>query len=105
MAPLVVDLKAVFQRCVFFTYVHTCAQYASMNEFTCSEHTPYVYVGRKNAALEMNTYGPYCMADYVTGLYPILKTRPYFVFILFMFRHRKQPSLGGVNDSDGSRRI
>ena len=34
----------------FYVRLRTYAQYASMNEFTCSEHS----VGRKNAALEIN---------------------------------------------------
>ena len=36
----ILRLKAVFQWCVFFNVrLRTCAQYASMNEFTCSEHS------------------------------------------------------------------
>ena len=40
----------------FFTYVYiaTCAQYASMNEFTCSEHS--VRIRKTNASLENNLY-------------------------------------------------
>ena len=39
-----------------FLYVRlrTYAQYASMNELRRVLSTPYVYVGRKNAALEIN---------------------------------------------------
>ena len=48
MPRIIIDktkIKAVFQCCVF---LRTYAQYASMNDFTCSEQ--YVYVGPENAA-------------------------------------------------------
>ena len=32
-------VRAVFQWCVFFTYIYKYAEYASMNEFTCSEQS------------------------------------------------------------------
>ena len=48
---------AVFQSNVFFNVsLRTYAQYAPMNEFTCSEHSVRI-VGRKNAALEINPCG------------------------------------------------
>ena len=45
--PRASSVKAVFQWCVFFTYVYVriYAQYASMNEFTYTY--PYVYVHKK----------------------------------------------------------
>ena len=33
------------------TFTYACAQYSSMNEFTCPG-TPYIYVRKKNASLE-----------------------------------------------------
>ena len=40
----------------FNVRLRTYAQYASMNEFTCSEHSVHIRtVSRKNAALEINT--------------------------------------------------
>ena len=41
-----VDLKAVFQWCVFlrsYTFTYVCSIYASMNDFTCSEHYIILY--------------------------------------------------------------
>ena len=39
----------------FYICLRTYVQYASMNEFACSEHSVRIqYVGRENAALEIN---------------------------------------------------
>ena len=37
--------------CLFYVRLRTCAQYASMNEFTCSEHSVRIHT-LKNASLE-----------------------------------------------------
>ena len=40
----------------FYVRLRTYAQYASMNEFTCSEHSVRIYVRKKNASLENSLY-------------------------------------------------
>ena len=43
-------IKTVFQWCVFFyVRLRTCAQYASMNEFTCSEHSVRIRRSKKRS--------------------------------------------------------
>ena len=53
-------VKAIFQCCIFFTYVYvrmlSTRQCTSLRVLS----TPYIYVGRKNAALENN---PRCQSE------------------------------------------
>ena len=71
--------KAVFQWCVFLrTRLRTYAQYGSMNEFTCSEHSVRIpTVRQKNGALEVN---PYTLPNYVIYLFVFCYVRLVFRF-------------------------
>ena len=70
----------------FYVRLRTCAQYASMNEFTCSEHSILIRISRKNAALDIN---PYARFPFVTYVFPLLRTFPLcyarFPFVTHVF--------------------
>ena len=66
-------LKAVFQWCVFFyVRLRTCAQYPSMNEFTCSEHSVSIRRSKKCSTRNQpllvrraQNFGQRCSLDYL----------------------------------------
>ena len=70
----------------FYVRLRTCAQYASMNEFTCSEHSILIRISRKNAALDIN---PYARFPFVTYVFPLLRTFSLcyarFPFVTYVF--------------------